>query len=108
MLTIAPAAPDDWTAALERVLVQTPEVDRPARIVHCRELLVNGVLDPRGLWVAREDGAIIAAQVCVPLPGSACLFWLPAARGDAAAALVQAGLDWCRRLALQARAGAGQ
>jgi mycothiol synthase len=96
MFTIATAAPDEWTAALERALAQTPEAARPARIAHCRDLLANGVLDPRGLWVARADGAIIAAQVCVALPGSACLFWLPASKGNVADALVRAVLDWCR------------
>lgn len=96
MLTIAPAAPEDWTAALERALAQTPEAGRAARVAHCRELLAHGVLDPRGVLVAREHAAIVAAQVCVPLAGSACLFWLPASRDDVAEALVQAGLDWCR------------
>ncbi len=95
MLTITPADPKDWTAALEQALARTPEADRPAHVAHCRELLANGVLDPHGLWVAREDGVIVAAQMCVPLAGSACLFWLPAC-GDGADALVQAGLDWCR------------
>jgi ribosomal protein S18 acetylase RimI-like enzyme len=96
MLTIAPAPPEDWTAALERAFAQTPEADRPARVAQCHALLANGVLDPRGVWAARTDGAIIAAQVCVPLAGAACLFWLPASRGEAADALVRAGLDWCR------------
>ena len=96
MLTITPAAPEDWTAALDRAFAQTSEAERPARVAHCRNLLANGVLDPRGVWVARSDGAIVATQVCVPLAGSACLFWLPASRGDTANALVQAALDWCR------------
>src|SRR5271168_5148202 len=96
MFTITAAAPDEWNAAFERALALTPEADRLARVVHCANLLENGVLDPRGLWVAREDGAILGAQMCVPLAGSACLFWLPASRGDVADALVQAGIDWCR------------
>jgi mycothiol synthase len=96
MTTIEPAQPDDWTAALELALARTPAEQRPARVRHCLHLLEAGELDPRGIWIARHDQEIVGVQVCVPLGGAVCLFWLPSGADRDADALVQAGLAWCR------------
>lgn len=94
MIHIEPLRPDAWTAAFEHALQRVPLAQRPARVQHCLELLENGILHPRGIFVAREADAIRGVQVCVPLAGSTCLFWLPAADQDCAEPLVQAGLAW--------------
>src|SRR5262249_50436397 len=93
MYVITPAEPHEWAAAIALAVAPTPDAER---VAHCVPLIQKGVLDPPGLFVARANDAIIAAQVCVPLAGSACLFWLPATTGRIAEGLVQAGLDWCR------------
>jgi mycothiol synthase len=91
---IEPLGPDDWTAALERALARVPEAERPGRLLHCLHLMENGILDPRGVWVARVRNEIVATQVCVPLAGAACLFWLPANDNAVADALIRACMDW--------------
>jgi GNAT superfamily N-acetyltransferase len=96
MLQIESLQPTDWHAAFEVALAPLPPGERAQRIQQCIHFLETGVLDPNGIWVARDGGRILAAQICVPLAGSACLFWLPGADDDCAAAVVQAGLDWCR------------
>lgn len=94
MLHIEPLRLDDWTASLEQALMRVPELQRPARVQHCLQLLENGVLNPRGVLVARRGDAIVGVQICAPLAGASCLFWLPAADDDCVDALVQAGLAW--------------
>jgi mycothiol synthase len=96
MFTIATATPDEQAATFERALAHLPDADRPGRVEYCLNLLETGIFDPRGLWIARVGSDVAAAQVCVPLAGAACLFWLPAERGAAAEAVAQAGIDWCR------------
>jgi mycothiol synthase len=98
MIHIEPLRSDDWTAVLQQALTRTPESLRPERVQHCLHLLEVGMLDPRGIWVARQGQDIVGVQVCVPLAGASSLFWLPTADDDCALALVQAGLDWCRSI----------
>ncbi|HZZ80278.1 MAG TPA: GNAT family N-acetyltransferase [Gemmataceae bacterium] len=110
MLPITTAKPDEWVAAFEHALALVPEIDRAARVAQCVSLLQSGVFDPQGIFVTREGGRV-RAQVCVPLAGAACLFWLPTTSGPVAEALVQAGLDWCRTRGCkiaQAQAGANE
>ena len=98
MTQIEPLRPDDWTIALQHALTRVPPDQRPARIEHCLQMLADGLLDPRGIWVAYRGNDILGVQVCVPLAGSACLFWLPTADDAVTDRLVQAGLDWARSL----------
>ena len=98
MSHIEPLRPDDWTIALQHALMRVPPEQRQARVQHCLQLLGAGVLDPRGIWVARRGKDILGVQVCVPLPGSACLFWLPTADDAVTDRLVKAGLDWARSI----------
>ncbi len=98
MIHIEPVRPDDWTAALTWALARTPADQRAERVNQCVNFLENGVLDPRGIWIAKSGSDIVGAQVCVPLAGASALFWLPTATNDIADALVQAALDWCRSI----------
>jgi GNAT superfamily N-acetyltransferase len=95
MTTIEPLRPADWTAALERALERLPAGQRAARLQHCLQLLQDGTLDPRGIFVARDEHGFRGVQVCVPLAGSACLFWLPVSDADCVDGIVQAALAWC-------------
>lgn len=94
MTTIEPVQPGDLSAALELALARTPVADRPARVQHCLYLLQTGVLEAGGIWSARRGTVIVGVQICVPVAGASCLFWLP--MGEAADALIAAGLRWCR------------
>jgi ribosomal protein S18 acetylase RimI-like enzyme len=96
MLHIRTATPDEWGHAFDHALAHSPAADRAARVGQCVSLLQSGILEPQGIFIAHNDGVIAGAQVCVPLKGAACLFWLPATTGSVAEALVQTGLDWCR------------
>ncbi len=98
MFQIEPLQPADWIAALDVALATFPSAQRAERVQQCVHFLESGLLDPRGIWVARDNTKIIAVQVCVPLAGSACLFWLPGATDGFADVLVQAGLAWCRSM----------
>jgi ribosomal protein S18 acetylase RimI-like enzyme len=98
MTCIEPLRPGDWIAVLQHALARVPEAQRDARVRHCLQLLETGVLDSRGVWIARRGGEIVGVQICAPLAGSACLFWLPAADDDCTDSLVQAGLDWARSI----------
>ena len=98
MTCIEPLRPGDWTAALKLALARVSEAQRDARVRHCLQLLEAGVLDPRGVWIAREGDEILGVQICAPLAGSACLFWLPASDNDCTDSLVHAGLDWARSI----------
>lgn len=96
MFHIEPASSDEWTNAFEVAFAQLPAEQRAARVEHGIHLMQAGILDPRGVLVARKDARIVGVQICEILQGSACLFWLPGADNDCADALVHAGLDWCR------------
>ena len=90
--------PDDWTAALDIALAVLPPAPRAERMQQCIHFLQTGILDPRGIWLARDGNRILAVQVCVPLAGSSCLFWLPGANDDYAIPLIQAGLAWSQSI----------
>src|ERR1700692_3532051 len=86
---------DDWPAVLQQTLRRLPESQPLARILRrCLPMLTAGLLDARGIWVARAGINILNVQVCAPLAGAACLFWLPSGDDEWSDRLVQAGLDW--------------
>jgi ribosomal protein S18 acetylase RimI-like enzyme len=93
-MIIEPLRPGESTAVLERALERLPDSERAARVQQCLQLLDDGMLNPHGIWVARDGTDIAGVQVCVPLAGAACLFWLPTGDPACADALVQAGIAW--------------
>jgi mycothiol synthase len=97
MINIEPLTYKDWTTTMELAVRHVPKAERPAYLTNCLNLLTNGVIDPDAIRIARrQDGAIVGMQVCVPLAGASCLFWLPAGQDDCADALVQACLSISR------------
>jgi mycothiol synthase len=102
MFRIEPLAPADWAIAMNLALAHLPEESRPERVSACLNLLANGTLDPRAIRIARNPtGTIVGVQVCVPLAGATCLFWLPTAPADIADALVDSCLAMCREQGLK-------
>ena len=99
---IAPARPDELSAAFTLALQHVPDDDRPTRVVNALTLLAEGEIHPAGVFVARTEAGLAGVQVCIPLRGAGGLFWLPEvdpARADpqVAPALVQAALTWLRQ-----------
>jgi len=95
MIHIEPLQPDDTLKALELALASVPAKKRSARVEHFANLLRDGILDPRGIFVARDAETLLDVQICIPLAGAAALFWLPNADNDLADLLVRTALDWC-------------
>jgi ribosomal protein S18 acetylase RimI-like enzyme len=96
MTVIDQARPEERPRALELAYQLTPGEARNLQVIHALQLLDDGVLDPAGIWVARDGTAITGVQICTPLHGASYLFWLPESRGADKDALVQAALAWCR------------
>ena len=94
MIHIEPLQPGDENAAFELALSHVPAQQRSSQLQQCLTMMKNGVLDARGIWVARAGGTLVAVQVCVPLGGAACLFWLPSTTDTTADLLIQAGQAW--------------
>src|SRR5947207_15960313 len=87
----------DWPSVLQQSLAPPPGNPRlEAGIRRCWSLLLTGSIDPHGIWIAVAGERIVGMQVCVPLPGAACFFWLPVAEMDMVDRLVQASVDWAR------------
>src|ERR1051325_10240054 len=97
MTTIETLRPEDAQQAIACALARVPAAYRAERVQHCLDLLAAGAIDPRGVFVARTDGAMVSVQICVPLAGASCLFWLPATTDAHADALVSAALAWSRQ-----------
>jgi mycothiol synthase len=91
-MIIEPVRPEDLTRAFHHALARMPEPQRGPRAQLCLNLVHAGVLDARTIWVARTGAAIVGVQVCVPLSGSSCLFWLPSAETPIADQLIQTAL----------------
>lgn len=86
MLTITSLRPDDWSGAAAL----------GERAQRALGLIANGLLDARGVVIARDEG-IVGMQVCASLGGNAWMFWLPIGDESIVDALVQAGLSLARR-----------
>lgn len=98
-MDIGPVRSEELHAAVALALAGVPIEERAERILHCVHLLENGTLNARGVRVARDDrGVLVGVQVCVPITGAACLFWLPTQTDALADALVRDGLAWCRSI----------
>jgi ribosomal protein S18 acetylase RimI-like enzyme len=52
-------------------------------------LLHQGELEPEGIFVARQDGALLGAMVCQAVPGASGLVWPPQARAGAQSCSVE-------------------
>jgi GNAT superfamily N-acetyltransferase len=89
---------DTWANHLIQAEWQLPDDERRVYVRRCVSLITTFVLDPRGIFLARDGEQMAAIQVCVPLAGKSCLFWAPVGPQDVADSLVQAGLTWCRGL----------
>jgi mycothiol synthase len=82
VFAFAQANPDDWLPAFNLAFRRLPDAERRQRVLAMVQMLHEGMVAPRGIWLARTDGRICGVHVCVPLGGGSCLFWLPEAGDD--------------------------
>jgi ribosomal protein S18 acetylase RimI-like enzyme len=102
--TIGPALPEERLAAFRRAFGYLPPADRDARAASGERMILSGELDADGLLVARRNGAIVGAVVCLVMPGAAAMIWPPQGlatdpdREPIENALIAHGIAWVRRL----------
>ena len=96
--TIAPAYPDELTAALRLAFRHHDPEARLARVAVGLDLIDRGELDPAGVLVARAGGRLLGAMVAAPVPGAAAAVWPPQVEAGTpcaiADALAAAGVAW--------------
>ena len=92
---------DELPAAFDLALGNLSEDDRKKRVIDLLMLVGVGQVDPSGMFVARRDGEVVGAFLCVPGAAAAGLAWLPRWRGEAgsdadADRLIAMGMGWLR------------
>jgi ribosomal protein S18 acetylase RimI-like enzyme len=75
-MTVSAAGPAELTEAL--ALLYGPDDD----VGHAFRMVARGELDPKDLFVARRDGAVIGAVFASRVPGGVAVVWPPRAGGD--------------------------
>src|SRR5438105_11801007 len=100
--TVEPARADDLAAAFRLVFRHSPLEEQAARLRNALDMVGQGSLDPRGIFVARGRSGLRGALVCTPVPGAGGLVWPPqVSEGEGAAALedalIQHALAWLHR-----------
>jgi ribosomal protein S18 acetylase RimI-like enzyme len=98
-IDVGTARVDELPAAFDLALGNLSEEDRKKRVIDLLMLVGVGQVEPGGMFVARRDGAVAGAFLCVPGTAAAALAWLPRWRSDAetpadADRLIAAGMDW--------------
>jgi mycothiol synthase len=91
---IAPVRMSELREAFELVCAASTEPSSAERVAHLHDLVAAGEIDPRGIFVARRDGAIISVFVCLAMPGASGLVWPPCGDASTFESLVAAGLAW--------------
>jgi mycothiol synthase len=100
-LEIDTARQDEFAAAFDLALGDLAENERNKRVLDFLMLIGIGQVDPDGMFVARRDGALVGAFLCIPSSAAAALVWLPRWRAGAgsdadADRLIAKGMDWLR------------
>jgi ribosomal protein S18 acetylase RimI-like enzyme len=100
-LSPQPAPPQQWAAAFRLVFASPGQADTERRISNALRLVHSGEIDPGGIFVVAQGERLLAAIVCVALPGASGLIWPPGCAPSALPyledTLVQHGRDWLRR-----------
>src|SRR5262249_53287174 len=68
---------DEWLAAFQIIFQDIPGNERADRVAPAFRLVQQGELDPQGIFVVRNEKQILAALVCLKLPGATGLVWPP-------------------------------
>src|SRR5262245_20066134 len=76
-LAISPAEQAEYAVVLQLLFQRTSSAIRDSTIQQAVHLLSRGVLDPRGLLVAREAGRPVGVMLSSAAPGAMGLIWPP-------------------------------
>jgi ribosomal protein S18 acetylase RimI-like enzyme len=99
--TIEPAGPEQQAEAFRLAFQHLAKADQETRVSLALDMIRKQELDPAGLWVACEAGAIRGALLCQPMAGAAGLVWPPQVvdreRRILEDLLVQHASAWLRR-----------
>jgi ribosomal protein S18 acetylase RimI-like enzyme len=101
-LAAAPARPDELEPAFRLIFKHLGSTEREARVENALRLIRRGELDAQGVWIVRDEEAILGAMVCMLVPGASGLVWPPQAasprwRIDIENQLLRSALDWLRQ-----------
>ena len=69
--------PDELPAAFRLLFQHSLPAERESRTANALGLVRRGELDPQGLFVMRDGGALLGAVFCLPVPGAGALVWPP-------------------------------
>jgi mycothiol synthase len=101
-LRIETADASTWAGAFALVFQHLPAEERDIRIRNAIRLVENGEMNTEGIFVARRNGQLAGALICLPIAGAAALVWPPQAALAADRKLVEDALLhhatlWMRR-----------
>jgi ribosomal protein S18 acetylase RimI-like enzyme len=94
------AQPHEYAAAFDLLLRHVARPERDERVGRAVELMCQGYIDPRGLFVLREWDEVLGVMLCEPVAGAAGILWPPIAvddRADVEDALILHAATWMRR-----------
>jgi ribosomal protein S18 acetylase RimI-like enzyme len=74
------ARSDDWPAALALLFQHLDNEARDRNVCDVLTQLSSGALSPEGIFILRDGGQIVGAQMCVAVPGAMAFVWLPQCR----------------------------
>jgi ribosomal protein S18 acetylase RimI-like enzyme len=77
LVTVEPARAAERPAAFRLIFQHLSAAERDQRTATALDLVGKGELDPTGLLVAREGGAVAGAMLCQPIAGASGLVWPP-------------------------------
>jgi ribosomal protein S18 acetylase RimI-like enzyme len=95
------ARTEELAPAFQLLFRHLSEPERENRVARALHLLQQKELDPQGVRVVRGNGGVLAALVCLPVPGASGLLWPPQSVADADQAgredaLVRDACSWLR------------
>lgn len=87
--------------AFQLIFRYLPKEERASRVANALRLTEQHELDQHGVWVVRGHDELLAALVCLPVPGASALVWPPQAvphsrRLEIEGQLLDAALGWLR------------
>jgi ribosomal protein S18 acetylase RimI-like enzyme len=94
------AQPHEYAAAFDLLLRHVGRPERDERVRRAVELMRQGNIDPRGLFILRGLSDLLGAMLCEPVAGAAGILWPPIAvdhRCDVEDALILHSVTWMRR-----------
>lgn len=95
------AQKEELVGALALLFARLPQRERQRRVIHALELLREGELDARGVFVVPGDRGPAGVFVCQPVAGAGGLVWPPVVACEEGEeledSLIERGCSWLRQ-----------